>query len=211
MTSPNPSGVTVPAPGYYDPHNFNPRPIPAPYLVTPPSTVPIVAWNYDIVSATGATGALTSGTIYLIRIDLPGSPVTVTNLLYIITTGGSTLTSAQNFAGLYDHLGNQIGVTTDQTTNFASTGLGGAAGAGVPLTGGPFTGSWPFVYVAIVSNGTTPPAFQRGTGTGSSNLGAVARNLRWATNVTGQTSLPATVAYGSNISAGANTLWAGLS
>lgn len=169
----------------------------------------IVAQNYPSILALGGTAAASTGVVYVVRIPLLGGAVAVTNILVGVQTGGSSLTSSQNFAGLYDNAGTKIGGTADQTSAWGSSGLKTMA-----LVSGPFTTSAPFVYVVLVSNGTTPPAFAR-TGGGAlvaslSTLSSSSSGMPFATNGTG-TALPGSLTYSSNSATGAQPFWVGLS
>jgi hypothetical protein len=179
-----------------------------PVLPTP-AQMGIVAWDYPSILAMGGTAAALSGTVYLMRVPLYGASVTVTNILIAIQTQGSGLTSSENFLGLYDNTGTKIGGTADQTASWGSTGLKTAG-----LVSGPFTGTWPFVYVVFVSNGTTPPALARiGGGSSVSILSALSSsgsNMPFATNGTG-TALPGSLVYSSNSVSNCQPLWVGLS
>jgi len=163
------------------------------------SELGVLAQNFpNILAGAGAAAFSAGGVGYLAKIILTGAPISVTNVIYAIQTAGSTLTSGQCWIGLYDNTGTQIGVTADQTTNFGGTGVKTAA-----LASGPFTGTWPFVYVAAVYNGTTGPAFARYTQGSSSPgifaLSATAANLRWATNGSAiTTTMPGSFTYSSN-------------
>src|SRR5256885_720983 len=122
----------------------------------------VVAQSYPCIGATAGSAALVSGQIYLTRIVLGTGQTTVTNIMCGLQALGTTLTAGQCFAGVYDQNGSQIGITADQAANWQTPSVVGLKT--IPLAGGPFTGSWPFVYVAILANGTTGPAFSRGSG-----------------------------------------------
>ena len=169
----------------------------------------ILAQSYSSLMSLGGSAAATSGTVYLIRVPLYGGTATITNVIVAVQTAGSTLTTGQNFAGVYDSAGTKLGGTADQTTPWGSTGLKTMA-----LTGGPFTTTSQFVYVVLVSNGTTPPAFAR-LGGGSAlasliTLSSAGSQMPFATNGTG-TALPASLTYSSNSATGAQGFWAALS
>jgi hypothetical protein len=177
---------------------------------TPASGLGLLAWNYPNINAGVAAGTVTSGTIYIMRIPLNGQSITVTNIVMGIFTAGATLTNNECFAGLYNSAGLQVGVTADQHTLWASAGVQTMA-----LVGGPFVVSGNFVYVAVVSNGTTNPLFCRGAGGGVGpgliNLGLTAANLLAAVNGTAQTTLPGSLTYSSNVSAASQDFWVALS
>jgi hypothetical protein len=147
--------------------------------------------------------------VYLTRVALYGGTATITNILVAVQTAGSGLTASQSFAGVYDSAGVKIGGTADQSAVWNSTGVKTMA-----LSGGPFTTTSPWVYVVLVSNGTTPPAFAR-TGGGNAaagliTLSATVTNMPFATNGTG-TALPASLTYASNSATGAQSFWVALS
>lgn len=169
----------------------------------------IAAWSYPSILAVGGTAAASSGVVYVIRVPLTGGKTPITNVLLAIQTGGSTLTSGQSFVGVYDSAGTKIGGSADQASSWTSTGL-----KTIALTSGPFNTSSPFVYVVIMSNGTTPPAFAR-LGGGSaiaplSTLSSSGSKMPFATNGTG-TALPSSLTYSSNSATGAQGFWVGLS
>lgn len=193
--------VTPTSPGYADPHNYS-------ALVTLPAPgLGLLAHNVDPRIGGTNSAAITSGTIYLAKVQLTGGQFALTNVCIDIGTAGATLTAGQCFAGAYDDQGNQIGVTASQDVAWTTTGFKQTA-----LTGGPFTVSCPFIYVAVVSNGTTNPALVRtAVAPGQANSNATAAAMLFAANLTAQTSLPATLAYSANTGGTSIGFWAGLS
>lgn len=157
-----------------------------------PSDMGYLAWSYDGLLADGSVGPA-AGDIQLVRMVLRG-PQTVTNIVAAVGTAGATLTSAQNFAGLYDATGTRVAVTGDQTTAWGTTGVKTMA-----LTA-PYVAAAGYYYVALVSNGTTPPLFRSKTNLGGAFItgAAPANSYRFATNGTG-TTLPASLTLGSNV------------
>ena len=179
----------------------------------PDPNLGITAWNFPSALATSSSAALTSGTVYVMRVPLGAASTTITNVIAGVTTVGGDADRLQNFAAVFDHTGARIGVTADQSGVWTSTGLKTMA-----LASGPFTGTWPFVYVAILSNWTSTgpgPIFARGAGAGTGasivNLNAAAANLLAATNGTVQTSMPGSLTYSSNSGAAGQMIWVGLS
>lgn len=169
-----------------------------------PSDMTWQAWTADPGTANAASGALTAGSVYLAEFFLR-SPATLTNVVLFVVTAGATLTAGQNFAGVYDSSGTQRAVTADQTTNWGSTGLVTAAFTSA------FSAPAGRFYVAVVSNGTTPPSFRAsGASTALANAGLAAANLRYAINATAQTSLPASITLSSSTGTAASTFTAGL-
>ena len=163
-----------------------------------------MAWSYDPILQS-ASSTLASGTVYLIRIPLP-HPAKVDNIIVEIQSAGIGLTSGGSFAGIYTTGGALVAATADQHSAWASAGSKSMAlPAPALLPAG-------YVYVALLANGTTTPAFGRCTvqGAGAINAGLSPADSRYATGPIGQSSLPATISMGSLIQV-ANSFWAALS
>lgn len=169
-----------------------------------PSDHGLAVWAFDPVAASG-NQVLTAGTIYLNKV-IVRQQVSVGNVVYTINVAGSGLTAGQNFLGLYNSSGTQVAVTGEQATNWGTAGTKTTA-----LVGGPFTLAAGFYYVAFLSNGTTPPSFMRANGGSGSavNYGLSASAFRFATNATGQTTLPSSLTLSSNATS-AFAFWVGL-
>lgn len=131
------------------------------------------AWTCDPEAGLAGANNVAPGSnsIVAVRIKVPET-FTLTTVDYVQGTAGSSLTTGQNFIGVYR--GNspftQIAVSADITTTF-NTGTGIKSVPMVDQTqviqGGPGV----FVYVAIVSNGTTPPKlYNAGIGSQSSGV-----------------------------------------
>lgn len=168
----------------------------------------LIEWNYDPIATSSGSGQVaTSGTLYLMKL-IPSTGGTVNNVLVSVGTAGATLTSGQNLAGIYDKTGNLLKASADQTTAWGSTGIKTCALTGsVALTVGQV------YYVALLSNGTTPASFVRGSATGVTTPNALLTpsTYRFATNGTGQTGLPASLTLANNSGTGAQTYWVALS
>lgn len=152
------------------------------------------AWSFPAEQVSGTGIGTGNGVITLARVKVPVAS-SITGIALYINTAGSGLTSGQNFLGLYDNNGTQVGVTADQSANWAGTGWMNAA-----LVGGPFNVSAGYFWIALVSNATTRPLFGKNNNALSSALYnglLTAANLRFATNGTG-TSLPASITPASN-------------
>lgn len=165
----------------------------------------LLAWTHDPVNC-NTTSILTSGTVALMKIKVVNRSTVVTNVLAGITTAGATLTAGQNFAGIYDSSGNRLAVTADQATAWQS------AGAKTMALSAPVTLAVGNYYVALVSNGTTPPTFMA-TGTSAQsglNIGLTTATSRSLTGPAAQTTLPTTITLGSQTQNGVMR-WAGLS
>jgi len=169
----------------------------------------LLAENFPNFFASAISPALTGGNIYVMRL-VPTGGLIVTNIVMGLGIAGAALTAGQNFAGLYDASGNQIGVTADQSAVWTATGI-----KTMPLAGGPFAVNQPFVYAVLVSNGTTIPAFTRAAGAnvgaGMPNIGTAGSNAPCAINGSGATALPSSLNYANNTPANGQFLWVGLS
>jgi hypothetical protein len=170
-----------------------------------------LAANYDPILIV-ANSRPTSGYIYFVAVPVPRQ-ITITNVILAANGAGSGLTSNQNFVGLYNSSGTLLGLSADQTTPWASTGLPYTIAltvqSGQSLTQG---GAGVVLYVAILSNASTTPAFLlENTGsTNAHNLGLAASTFRGAYgNTGGQTSLPSSFTMSSRT--GAYLWWAALS
>jgi hypothetical protein len=119
----------------------------------------------------------------------------ITSILLEVATAGSGLTSGGNWAGLYTASGALIGRSGDQSSGWASTGLHTMA-----LAGGPYYFSQGWAYVAILTNGTTQPAFGRATvqGSGAVNAGLTVSTARHAVNSSALTTLPSSITMSEN-------------
>jgi hypothetical protein len=167
---------------------------------TPAADNALLGWTYDPSAAVNAT-ALTAGVLYMGRLLIPVA-CTVTNVLLIITTGGTTLSNS--FAALFDSSGNRLGVSADQSTPFQSAGNKTVAlSAPVAVAAG-------YYYGAVLTNGTTPPSVARATSSGAANIGLTSTTFRNYTSGTSQTAVPSSVALGS-ASGNANAWWFGVS
>ena len=165
----------------------------------------LIAWAYDPTGNTASTVALaTAGTLYLIKVHVT-APASITNIVMDVNAAGSGLTTDQCFAALYNaSTGALVGTTADQSTAWGTTGIKTMA-----LSGGPFSVSAGYYYVAVWFNGTTGPAFSRTQGTSLINVGLAATASRWGTANTGTTTTaPSTLG---TIAAASNSYWAALS
>lgn len=165
----------------------------------------LLVWNFPLAAASGATGP-TSGTVVMVKFWLR-QVATVTNVAVGLGAAGVTLTAGQNFAGLYDSTGTRLGVTADQTANWGSAGfkLMALTAPVVGMAAGAY-------YVAILSNGTTPPTLARGGVLTASyaNANLTATNGAYTTGPAAQTTLPASITMASR-TLSANPTWAGVS
>jgi hypothetical protein len=165
----------------------------------------LLAWSYDPVMQTG-NSTPPAGVLTLIKVPVYRA-CAVTNILLEVAAAGSGLTSGENWAGLYTADGALIGQTADQSSEWESSGLNTAA-----LAGGPYYLSQGWVYVAILTNGTTSPAFGRATvrGSGAVNAGLTVATARHAVNSSAQKTLPSSITMSGNAFS-ATAYWAALS
>jgi hypothetical protein len=165
------------------------------------------AWVHDLAFASTG-GALTAqGTLFLTGIKIPVA-TTITNVILNVNTVGSSLTSGQCFAGLFQG-GNLLAATADQSTVFTSGGMKTMA-----LTSAQSVSAG-MIYVGVFANGTTLPAFSVspwGASLGLNNninTGLAQGSYRYSTANTGlTTAMPATIG---TQSATGRTLWAAVS
>lgn len=172
--------------------------------VPDPDDQGFLAWSSDPATNVNQV-TLSEGVLYGTRLEIRRR-MAVTNCVLFCSTQGETLTADQNFVGLYDSAGTRIGVSADQAVAWATTGVKTAA-----LASGPFVIDPGFVWVVVVSNGTTPPRFSVGsTFSVGVNAGLAAAETRFASQATGQTVLPATLTPGDWLQ-NANAPWAAIS
>lgn len=153
----------------------------------------LVARNFDPLLASAAGNAFTSGTGVLLKLPVL-TATAITNLLVYVSTAGSSLTSGECLVGLYDHTGAQIGATPDQSSVWTSVGL--KTMALTTPTGTRTPGE--FLYVLLITNGTTNPTFRSLSASPMDNAGLTATSgLRFAAYSSGLTALPSTITLSS--------------
>ncbi len=148
-----------------------------------------------------ASGALTAGTVYLIRYNVRYAH-TVTNVLFRVATA-SAGASTGSFVGLYSSAGALLSGSAD-------TGALAAGIKTVALTTPQALTAGTFVWIALVVNfATTQPSLNTfaAAAAGIVNWNLAAASLRCAVNGTLQTALPASIVPGSNITAGSTPLF----
>ena len=147
------------------------------------------AWAFDPIHANTTTYVGNGGTLYLIGVKIPHA-TTISTVHLWVSVAGSSLTTDQCFAGLYQG-GNRLASTATQHTAWATTGLKSMNLASAQsVTAG-------LAYVAFYYNGTDSLRIG-GAAIESSNFnnnGGLASNFRHAIADTGLTTgLPATLA-----------------
>jgi hypothetical protein len=184
-----------------------------------PSAVPVnnwsaadqgfITWNFDgPASLSGSNVALaTAGTMYVMAMKL-STAATITNIVTVLTANGSTLTTGQCFAALYQGTGGTLlGTTSDQASAWGS---GATKLLTMAISGGPVTAAAGTLYAGFWFNGTTGPAFWRTDGTQTMmNAGLAAATSRWGVaNTSLTTTAPSTLGV---ISASGTAYWAAVS
>lgn len=168
-----------------------------------PTQQGLLAWAYDPAAVVNSSST-TAGVLNLIKVYAATSS-TSNNITVAVVGSGSGLTAGQNLAGLYDNNGNLLAQTSDQSTVWNSGGSKTMSlNSGVSLTVGTV------YYVGVLTNGTTQPAFGRGSGSPAYNAGLATGTYRSMIFGSGLTTLPASIAL---TSATANSIsyWAALS
>lgn len=177
--------------------------------VNDPSPTPakhnLITWTQDPRTLRSTGDTITGGVVYLAKLDIANRATIVSNILVGVITAGATLTSGQNFVGLYNSSGTLLATSADQTTAWGTVGLKTAAITPQTLAVGSY-------YVAILSNGTTRPVFATGAGHGQdsiTNAGLTTGTAAFLTSGTGQTTLPASITLSSG-SQNSGARWAAL-
>ena len=181
------AGITAAAAGYVKASDHN-----------------LVGWTYDPTAAQAGTVMPTAGVANVARVRVLSG--VVSNIHFLLTAGGSSLTSGQCFAALYNDAGALVGggaITADQAANWAT---GGFKTCALSVAQGVTPNAW--YRVLWWFNGTTGPTLARGSNLDAAflNAGLSAPLLRYSTADTGRTnaaSVPANI--GSQT--GAQTAW----
>lgn len=148
----------------------------------------LIGWTQDPAGLNADGAVSTSGVVYLSKI-LVRQATTISNLVVTVQTAGSGLTASQNWLGLYGPTGTKL-QEVNMDTDFTSIGTKTKAITPTAVAAG-------HVYLAILTNGTTPPRFLYGNGTSASalniNLLPSGGAPRFVDSGAGQTTLPASI------------------
>jgi hypothetical protein len=171
-----------------------------------PSRHGFLEWYFDPnLSTTGS--ALTSGTIYLMKIS-PQYNFTINNVTLVLNgTAATNLTSGQNLVGIYNSSGTRIAVSADQSSSWLTTGTKTISVGATSL----ISNQDYFIAVLSVGTGTMPTMARLSTSSGIVNVGQTNATQRASVNGTSQTSLPSSLTLSSNSGTNVITIWAGLS
>ena len=151
-----------------------------------------LSWNYDPHAAVSTITLTPAGTLTVVALKVNGG--LVSKVTYDVTTAGVTLTTGESFVALYQN-GVLLGSSADQSVAWASAGIQNTS-----LVSPVFVPSG-IVYAAFVYSGTTGPTLAAAA-TPLGNVGFLAASARYGTANTGvTTSLPASLATISALSA----------
>jgi hypothetical protein len=170
-------------------------------LFSVPADHDLIAWSAPIPVQPNATALAPAGTLAGYRIRrVPAT--TLTGLVIMVTTAGSTLTSGQCFGAAFNASTKAlIDQTTDQATAWASTGV-----KLMPFAAGPV--SWPGGDIdgGVWFQGTTGPTLARaGINPAFNNANLSAPNFEvWIANTGLTTAAPGTLGTQSSAS---NSMW----
>jgi len=117
----------------------------------------LLGWTFPSEDASGSTQP-TVGEVYLQRVRV-AAPGTINTIYSFATTAGVSMTTAQNFVGLYDLSGTRVATSADCSTLWQApnVGAGGSHVVQIPLVSGLAVGGGDELYVAALFNGPTMP------------------------------------------------------
>lgn len=173
----------------------------------------LAGWTFDPAGIQGGTILPTAGLLHVVRVRT--SSAVVTNIEMYVTTGGSSLTSGQCRAAIYNDAGALLGAgaVTASAHGTGATGWGDAGRKILPLTVAQAVTAGGWIRVAFYANTAgSLPTFARGanvTAGAALNAGLSAPGLRFSTADTGlTTAMPANI--GSQTATG-TAWWIGVS
>ena len=168
-------------------------------------------WTFDPALAV-STQTLTSGRIEYRKITLTRGE-TLTGACLNVTTGGGTLTSAQNLMALFDTAGTRLALSGDMTTPWAGTGFIDAAFTA------PYAAAAGNYFIAVLCVGGTPITISRGQNTTTSANGrlanispavALADQQSIRSTGTANTSIPSSVDFTTAVQVTGTPMWMGV-
>lgn len=174
----------------------------------------LVGWTFDPKYQQGGTTVPTAGLAHVVRVRSLSS--VISNIHFHVTTGGTSLTSGQCYAAVYNDAGALLGEGAI-TGSLHSTGTGGWGDTGAKVCalstpqGGITPGAW--YKVLFWWNGSAGMGLSRGSAGGSSilNIGLTASTARWATANSGLTTALSVPSNIGTTSGGTAAWWVGLS
>lgn len=165
----------------------------------------LIGHMYPASSAGATVPALTSGTLYVMKVTAEDAAVAATRTVRIWQGSASAgLTLAK--CAVFDSTGAKLGSdSTDQSST-----LNGSGNTARNITVGSFALTKGAVYyVALLVVGTTGPVLAGSSTSGVANAGLSGSSLLWSTNGTGLSSIPASITP-SSAAAQPSALWCGL-
>lgn len=156
----------------------------------------VITWTQDPATLRSGGESVTAGSVYLMKVKIVNKPAVVSNITVGLLNTPAGLTVGQNFVGLYNSTGTLLAASADQTAAWATAGTKTAAITPQTLQPG-------YYYVALLANLTpgTAPQFAMGAGGSSvTNFGLTTATARFLIGPAAQTSLPASIALGSQAS-----------
>lgn len=136
-----------------------------------------IAWSGDPLNAYTNAAFSVAGDAFFTLIPIRAA-TTITNVIMYVAVAGATLTSGQNFAGLFNSSGTLLSATADQSTNWQSTGLKTMAlSSSQAVAAGMY-------YVGFFQNGTTLPKFTYNAAVNALTGGNSGPNPRYGIDVT---------------------------
>jgi hypothetical protein len=183
-----------------------------------PSSQGLTAYDFPYHLAAGTGSAVTTaGRLYLAKVPLAAGTV-ITNLWFSIATAAATVTSGQNFGGIYNSSGTLVATTAD-----LSTAIGTNTGAiQAPLTSAYTVKTGGNYWFGFFFNASTQPVLTCYTGFvtvttsvasfgSSTTFGNTAAKYPFAVSATtgNTTAMPASITMSSNTATGAYVFWTG--
>lgn len=161
-----------------------------------PAGVGYAAWNIPPWDCGSATGALTTGTIYGLKVPT-GGLAALAALALQIGVVGATLSGSK--IGVYDIQASNTGTKLGEIA--ADTAFTTAIWNDLPFVIS--SGLTPYVYVALLAVGTTGPGLLRSPNSTSGQLAMGQTNTKnmptcLLGGLTAQSALPSTINYASN-------------
>jgi hypothetical protein len=133
----------------------------------------LIAWTFppwDITTESACTGELPSGDVGLTKVYVRQAQ-TITNIVLAIGNQiGGSLTTGQNYVGLYNSSGGSVAASADQSTAWANTGNKNTSLV-IPLNT-PYAAAAGWYWIAYLCNesGGTGPTFCYAIGSNSSQV-----------------------------------------
>jgi hypothetical protein len=148
----------------------------------------LLAWTMDPMTALGTATISAAQVLHVMKLRTR-RPITVTNVVLVVTAAGVALTANRCYAALYDAAGNLLSITADQSVAWVSPGV-----KVMPLAAPQAIPAGNF-YVGLMYAGTTSPTLPRGSNvnTATVNMNTTGLAQRSATVGAALTTPPASI------------------